>query len=184
MDLPAHTRTREGPRLGRQALPKGPTARFTSRMTCTAGFGASRTMATVRIRSRPRPRRLPPWRPRHRRCRRRAFIQMLAGQLSRFRRHLDQPLTEASDGTCSGCHGSDAGGTPQGPSLKGGQWLWSDGSLPGLMATIEKGVPNPKRYQGVMPPLGGAPLTKQDIAAVSAYVWAISRPGTGPNKER
>jgi mono/diheme cytochrome c family protein len=53
----------------------------------------------------------------------------------------------ASDGTCSGCHGSDAGGTPQGPSLKGGQWLWSDGSLPGLMATIEKGVPNPKRYQ-------------------------------------
>ena len=89
---------------------------------------------------------------------------------------------EASDGTCSGCHGSDAGGTPEGPSLKGGQWLWSDGSLPGLMATIEKGVPNPKRYQGVMPPLGGAPLTKQDVAAVSAYVWAISRPGQDRTK--
>jgi glucose/arabinose dehydrogenase/mono/diheme cytochrome c family protein len=81
---------------------------------------------------------------------------------------------EASDGTCSGCHGSDAGGSPQGPPLNSGHWLWSDGSLAGLSAIIERGVPNPKQYQGVMPPLGGAPLSKQDLAAVSAYVWAVS----------
>jgi glucose/arabinose dehydrogenase/mono/diheme cytochrome c family protein len=80
---------------------------------------------------------------------------------------------EASNGTCSGCHGSDAGGSPQGPPLNRGHWLWSDGSLAALTATIEKGVPQPKQYQGVMPPLGGAPLSKQDVAAVSAYVWAI-----------
>jgi glucose/arabinose dehydrogenase/mono/diheme cytochrome c family protein len=80
---------------------------------------------------------------------------------------------EASNGTCSGCHGSDAGGSPQGPPLNRGHWLWSDGSLAGLTATIEKGVAQPKQYQGVMPPLGGAPLSQQDVAAVSAYVWAL-----------
>ena len=31
-----------------------------------------------------------------------------------------------------------------------------------------------KRYEGVMPPMGGSPLSKEDLAAVSAYVWAIS----------
>ena len=80
---------------------------------------------------------------------------------------------EASDGTCSGCHGSDAAGTPQGPPLNRDHWLWGNGSLAALSATIEHGVPHPKQYQGVMPPLGGSPLSKQDSAAVSAYVWAL-----------
>lgn len=84
---------------------------------------------------------------------------------------------EAAEGTCSGCHGSDGSGTPEGPPLTGGRWLWSDGSLAGIEATIEKGVPHPKQYQGVMPPLGGAPLTKRDLEAVSAYVWAIGHAG-------
>ncbi|MGO9450898.1 MAG: c-type cytochrome [Candidatus Binataceae bacterium] len=70
---------------------------------------------------------------------------------------------EASDGTCSGCHGSDAGGSPQGPPLNGRNWLWSDGSLAGLSAIIEKGVAHPTRYQAVMPPLGGAPLSKRTL---------------------
>ncbi len=84
---------------------------------------------------------------------------------------------EAAEGTCSGCHGSDGSGTPEGPPLTGGRWLWSDGSLAGIEATIEKGVPHPKQYQGVMPPLGGAPLAKRDLEAVSAYVWAIGHAG-------
>jgi glucose/arabinose dehydrogenase len=80
---------------------------------------------------------------------------------------------QVSSGTCSGCHGSDAGGSPQGPALDSGHWLWSDGSLKGIRATIEKGVPKPKQYEGVMPPLGGAPLSKKDVDAVAAYVWAV-----------
>ena len=80
---------------------------------------------------------------------------------------------EASDGTCSGCHGSDGGGSTVGPPLNSGHWLWSDGSLPALTSTIESGVAHPKQYQGVMPPLGGAPLSPSDVAAVSAYVWAL-----------
>jgi glucose/arabinose dehydrogenase/cytochrome c553 len=81
----------------------------------------------------------------------------------------------ASNGTCVGCHGSDAKGTTVGPPLNTSQRVWSDGSLAGISAIIEKGVAKPKRYQGVMPPMGGTPLSKQDLAAVSAYVWAISR---------
>lgn len=81
---------------------------------------------------------------------------------------------EASEGTCSGCHGSDAAGTPEGPPLNRDHWLWGDGSLAALTATIEQGVPHPKEYQNAMPPLGGAPLSKRDLAAVSAYVWAVA----------
>ncbi len=80
---------------------------------------------------------------------------------------------KAASGTCSGCHGGDAGGSPQGPPLNSGHWLWSDGSLGGIRHTIETGVPHPKQYQGVMPPLGGAPLTKADLDAVAAYVWSV-----------
>jgi glucose/arabinose dehydrogenase/mono/diheme cytochrome c family protein len=81
---------------------------------------------------------------------------------------------EASNGACSGCHGSDGGGSPIGPPLNTSERMWSDGSLTGLSDIIAKGVLKPKRYEGAMPPMGGSPLSKQDLAAVSAYVWAIS----------
>lgn len=81
---------------------------------------------------------------------------------------------EVSSGACSGCHGSDGSGSPLGPPLNARQWTWSDGSLAGLRDIIAKGVARPKRYQGAMPPMGGSPLSQQDLAAVSAYVWAIS----------
>ncbi len=84
---------------------------------------------------------------------------------------------EAADGTCGGCHGSEGGGAPQGPPLTKGGWLWSDGSLAGIKSTIEKGVLQPKQYQGAMPPLGGASLTARDLDAVAAYVWAIGHTG-------
>jgi glucose/arabinose dehydrogenase len=81
---------------------------------------------------------------------------------------------EAADGTCTGCHGSDAKGTPVGADLTGARWLWGDGSLKAITATITEGVSYPKRTTGAMPPLGGAQLSPQDVAAVAAYVWAIS----------
>ena len=81
---------------------------------------------------------------------------------------------QAANGTCSGCHGSDADGGPQAPSLVSGHFFMSDGSLPGIAGTINDGVPKPHDYEVPMPPKGGAPLTKDDVAAVAAYVWAIS----------
>jgi glucose/arabinose dehydrogenase len=83
---------------------------------------------------------------------------------------------EAAGGTCTGCHGSDANGSPQGPSLINGHWLVGDGSLKSIQSIIANGILKPRNYSVPMPPKGGAPLTDADVAAVSAYVWAISHP--------
>jgi glucose/arabinose dehydrogenase/mono/diheme cytochrome c family protein len=84
---------------------------------------------------------------------------------------------EVASGTCTGCHGAEGKGTPLGPNLTSGKWLWSDGSLSGIEQTIEHGVPSPKEYRGPMPPMGGAQLSRQQIAAVAAYVWGLGNPG-------
>ena len=79
--------------------------------------------------------------------------------------------------SCSGCHGSDVKGSAVGSDLTSGVWLWGDGSMPAITATIVNGVPNPKRTTGLMPPLGGAPLSPEELAAVAAYVWAVGHTG-------
>jgi glucose/arabinose dehydrogenase/mono/diheme cytochrome c family protein len=80
---------------------------------------------------------------------------------------------EVHDGTCAGCHGSDGKGSPVGPGLTSGSWLWGDGSLAALSKTITQGVPVPKQTSGAMPPMGGSPLSPTEVQAVAAYVWAI-----------
>ena len=75
--------------------------------------------------------------------------------------------------SCAGCHGVDARGTPLGPDLTSKDHLWTDGSLPQITEVIAKGVPVPKRYRSPMPAMGGAQLSPADLAAVSAYVWAV-----------
>jgi glucose/arabinose dehydrogenase/mono/diheme cytochrome c family protein len=81
---------------------------------------------------------------------------------------------QAGGATCAGCHGSNAKGTPLGPDLTSGRWLWGDGSLAAITRTITDGVANPKEYRSVMPPMGGAQLSPSEVTAVSAYVWALS----------
>jgi mono/diheme cytochrome c family protein len=83
---------------------------------------------------------------------------------------------------CTGCHGDRGQGSPLGPALDGKQWLWSDGSFPGIAKVINDGVPQPKRYRSPMPPVGGAQLTADQIKAVAAYVWALSHQGEAPSK--
>jgi glucose/arabinose dehydrogenase/mono/diheme cytochrome c family protein len=80
---------------------------------------------------------------------------------------------QAGGGTCEGCHGSNALGTPLAPGLTSGKWLWGDGSLASIMKTIIDGVPDPKDYRSPMPPKGGAQLSNSDVSAVAAYVWAL-----------
>ena len=66
---------------------------------------------------------------------------------------------EAAGGTCAGCHGSNAQGSPLAPSLVTSSWLWGDGSLQSITKTVEAGVPQPKKYRDPMPPMGGAQLS-------------------------
>jgi mono/diheme cytochrome c family protein len=81
---------------------------------------------------------------------------------------------EVGGAPCAGCHGANATGSPLGPSLTSRKWLWSDGSYAGIMTVIKEGVPHPKEYRSPMPAMGGAQLTSDQLAAVSAYVWTLS----------
>jgi mono/diheme cytochrome c family protein len=81
---------------------------------------------------------------------------------------------QAGGATCTGCHGSDAKGTPLGPDLTANKWLWSNGSYAGIAAAISGGIAQPKRFRSAMPAMGGAQLSGDQVMAVSAYVWALS----------
>jgi len=81
---------------------------------------------------------------------------------------------EVSGAGCTGCHGTDGGGTSLGPPLGSHRWLWSDGGYAGIRQTIAKGVPTPKKYRSPMPAMGGAELSDDEVAAVAAYVWTLS----------
>lgn len=85
-------------------------------------------------------------------------------------------------GTCSVCHGQDAKGT-QGlaPDLTAGKWLNGDGSYAFIVNTVQKGVPNPKESPAAMPPMGGANLAADQVRAVAAYVYSLSR--SKPHKD-
>ncbi len=82
---------------------------------------------------------------------------------------------EAAGGTCAGCHGTNAGGSPLAPSLVSGHWLWGDGSLQSIEQIVGNGVPQPKKFRSPMPAMGGAQLSPSQVTAVSAYVWALNR---------
>jgi mono/diheme cytochrome c family protein len=84
---------------------------------------------------------------------------------------------EVAGATCAGCHGAGGIGTPVGPDLTSGKWLWGDGSLKSLTETIKNGVPEPKEHPGAMPPMGGVTLSDDELNAVAAYVWAIGHRG-------
>lgn len=87
---------------------------------------------------------------------------------------------DVAGATCAGCHGTEGVGTPVGPALTSGKWLWGDGSLASITETIEAGVPEPKQHPGAMPPMGGVALSKDQLAAVSAYVWALGHQAAAP----
>ena len=82
-------------------------------------------------------------------------------------------------GTCYVCHAQDAKGT-QGlaPDLTAGKWLNGDGSFAFIVNTVLKGVPNPKESPAAMPPMGGANLAADQVRAVAAYVYSLSRSKT------
>jgi len=78
-------------------------------------------------------------------------------------------------GNCADCHGEDATGD-EGPNLTDNQWLHLRGSYLAIANQIVKGVPFERSRTGiVMPPRGGSTLSDEDVNAVAAYVWVMSR---------
>lgn len=83
---------------------------------------------------------------------------------------------QAARGTCSLCHGNDLRGGPIAPDLTDGRWIRIDGSYVSIVQVVATGVPT---ADPPMPPLGGAPLTEQDVLAVAAYVYWMAARRTG-----
>jgi mono/diheme cytochrome c family protein len=78
---------------------------------------------------------------------------------------------------CFACHGPAGTGTPAGPALNDPNWVAIDGSFDQILNVIHAGVPRPVQYPGAMPPMGGGNFTDEQVRAISAYVYALSRAG-------
>lgn len=79
-------------------------------------------------------------------------------------------------GACWACHGHGAKGTDVAPKLAGNpKWINIDGSLDAIKGIITNGVPHPKKHSGAMPAMGGAQLTPDQIDALAAYVYSLSK---------
>lgn len=79
-------------------------------------------------------------------------------------------------GNCWTCHGRDAKGTPLGPNLTDGEWIYGDGSLDSIRVVVQRGVAKPQKYPAPMPPMGGARLNQAEIDAVATYVRSLQLP--------
>jgi mono/diheme cytochrome c family protein len=78
-------------------------------------------------------------------------------------------------GNCYACHGSNGEGSV-GPNLTDAEWLHSKGTIEEIAAQIISGVPKEKAKSGIpMPPKGGGTLSDEDVKAVAAYVYSLSR---------
>ncbi|MEE8191603.1 MAG: c-type cytochrome [Gemmatimonadales bacterium] len=79
-------------------------------------------------------------------------------------------------GICMVCHGPQGAGIANlGADLTDDEWLHSDGTYEGILATIEAGVAADKSSTGgVMPPKGSSSISDEQVKAVAAYVWSLS----------
>lgn len=83
-------------------------------------------------------------------------------------------------GSCQRCHGQKGVGAANGPSLVAGAWLHHTGTVDEIASTITTGVPRERLKDSTrrfpMNPRGGPMnLSDEQVRAVAAYVWSISR---------
>jgi mono/diheme cytochrome c family protein len=89
-----------------------------------------------------------------------------------------------NNGSCVVCHApAGLGPTARAPDLADIEWLHGQGDFEGIRHTIIWGVPR-DRMKAVTPrpfemnPYGGMPLNNEQLEALTAYVWSLSRPET------
>ena len=91
---------------------------------------------------------------------------------------------QVASSICYTCHGPEAKGTLTiAPNLTDSLWLHGDGSYAAITATITTGVAAPKESSAPMAPMGGPPLTPEQIKAVAAYVYSLSHPEVRSGQE-
>lgn len=84
-------------------------------------------------------------------------------------------------GRCVSCHGPDGAGiTNAGSDLTDDTWTHTDGSFEEILALIKAGVPREHSESGGrMPERGASRLTENQLRAVAAYAWSLSRQSGG-----
>lgn len=78
-------------------------------------------------------------------------------------------------GICYTCHMEDGQGGPLAPDLTDSQWLNVDGEYESIVELVETGVAQPIEHPGAMLPRAGMGLTDEQVAAVAAYAYMLSR---------
>ncbi len=86
-----------------------------------------------------------------------------------------QEIFNGTTGVCFTCHLREGGGGPLAPNLSDDVWLNIDGQYESIVNLIITGVAEPLEYPGVMQPRAGMPLTDEQVRAVAAYVYSLSR---------
>ncbi len=78
-------------------------------------------------------------------------------------------------GICYTCHMPGGVGGPLAPNLTDDEWINMDGTYPAIVDLVMTGVAEPVEHPGIMLPRGGTNITDDQVAAVAAYVWTLSR---------
>ncbi len=78
-------------------------------------------------------------------------------------------------GVCVTCHLSGGAGGPLAPDLTDDVWLNIDGAYESIVNIVMTGVPQPVEYPGAMSPRAGTSITDDQVRAVAAYVYTLSR---------
>ena len=76
---------------------------------------------------------------------------------------------------CFTCHKGNGTGSALGPDLTDNTWIHISGDYSSIIDNIRTGVKLPIEYPTPMPAMGGAKLTDEEVCAVAAYVWSLSR---------
>lgn len=85
----------------------------------------------------------------------------------------------AGGAICYTCHLADGTGGPLAPDLTDDIWINVDGEYASIVELVNTGVPQPKEHPGAMLPRAGMPLTDEQVAAVAAYSYMLSRMPAG-----
>lgn len=78
-------------------------------------------------------------------------------------------------GICYTCHMADGMGGPLAPDLTDSEWINVDGEYSSIVELVKTGVAQPIEHPGAMLPRAGMPLTDDQVAAVAAYAYMLSR---------
>ncbi len=92
---------------------------------------------------------------------------------------LERGAEAFAAGSCAKCHMKTGRGGERGPDLTDDQWDHCDGSVAGILAVLKSGVPREK-LRDPNRPFAMNPVTRlvpdeEDLAALAAYVWTLSR---------